>query len=93
MEQEMAILRDVELRLKALEEARRLRSMVQGALTQLQEAKARAGRSEFGSPAEQQYLREATEASERLATLQEALQRAERELRRTEYLVQVLSES
>lgn len=86
------ILRDVELRLRALEEARQLQTMVDAALAQLQEAKHRAAGSEAGSMAEQQYLREAAEASGRLGLLREQLYSAQRELRRTAYLVQLLSE-
>lgn len=92
MHQETAVLRDVELRMQALDEARRLRTLVLGVLEQLQEAKQRAAEAEHGSAAEVQYLREAAEASERLAGLRESLLRAEKELRRTAYLVKLLSE-
>lgn len=92
MQQDTAVLRDVELRLQALDEARRLRTMVLGVLEQLQEAKQRATEAEHGSGQEQQYLREASEASERLASLRDGLLRAEKELRRTAYLVKLLSE-
>lgn len=86
------MLRDVELRMQALDEARRLRTLVLGVLEQLQEAKQRVAEAEHGSAAEQQYLREASEASERLASLREGLLRAEKELRRTAYLIKLLSE-
>lgn len=87
-----AILRDVELRLQALEETRRVEPMVSGALAQLQEAKLRAAQAESGSSWEQKYLKEAAEASERLAILREQLYRAERELRRTAYLIALLNQ-
>jgi len=45
-----------------------------------------------GSTPEQQWLREAGEASLRLAGHQQRLARAEEELRRTAYLLTVLSE-
>jgi putative NADH-flavin reductase len=93
MQQDSAsILRDVELRLRALEEVRRLRTLVVGATEQLQAAKDQAARAESGTLAEQQYLREAAEASARLAGLRENLYLAERELRRTAYLLPILSE-
>ncbi|HEY3367849.1 MAG TPA: hypothetical protein VGK74_22550 [Symbiobacteriaceae bacterium] len=84
------ILRDVELRLQALEDARRLEPMVAGCLAQLQEAKARATQAEVGGIWEQKYLKEAAEAGERLSVLREQLYRAERELRRTSYLLALL---
>lgn len=87
-----AVLRDVELRLRALEESHHLQTMVDAAMAQLTEAKRRSAEAEPGSMAEQQYLREATETSGRLGLLREQLFAAQRELRRTAYLVQLLSE-
>jgi len=92
MEDRDMILRDVELRLRALEELRQIRTVAAGVLDQLQQAKAGAAQSENGSAPEQQYLREATEASARLAALRERQYAAERELRRTAYLLDLLSE-
>jgi hypothetical protein len=92
MQDTTTVLRDVELRLRALEEVRQVRTMAEGALAQLAEAKRRAAEAESGSLTEQQYLREATEASARLAALRESLFMAERELRRTTYLLHLLSE-
>lgn len=86
------ILRDVELRLRALAEVRQLRLLVSGMLAQLQEAKVRAAQAEAGSAPEQQFLREAAEASSSLAVTREQLYAAERELRRTAYLLDILSE-
>jgi hypothetical protein len=87
-----AVLRDVELRLRALEDARQLQAMVDAAMAQLTEAKRRTAESEPGSLAEQQYLREAVEASSRLGLLREQLYGAQRELRRTAYLLELLAE-
>jgi hypothetical protein len=92
MQQNFEVLKDVEMRLSALADARRLRSMVAAAGGQLQEAKGKAVQAESGSYSEQQYLKEAAEASERLAALRESLYQAERELRRTDYLLDLLSE-
>lgn len=92
MQQDPAILQDVEIRLKALTGATRLRPMVGSALAHLQAAKSHAAQAEPGSAREQQYLREATEASQRLALLQEELYLAERDLRRTAYLTDLLAE-
>lgn len=86
------ILRDVELRLRALAEVRQLRMLVAGILAQLQEAKMQAAQAEAGSVQEQQFLREAGEASARLTVNREQLHTAERELRRTAYLLEILSE-
>lgn len=86
------ILRDVELRLRALAEVRQMRMLVAGILAQLQEAKVQAAQAEAGSVQEQQYLREAGEASARLTVCREQLHTAERELRRTAYLLEILSE-
>ncbi|HYF94717.1 MAG TPA: hypothetical protein VD969_21090 [Symbiobacteriaceae bacterium] len=86
------ILRDVELRLRALAEVRQLRTLVSGVLAQLQEAKLKAAQAEAGSAQEQQFLKEAAEASARLAVTKENLYAAERELRRTAYLLDILSE-
>ncbi|HWI61271.1 MAG TPA: hypothetical protein VNT75_05525 [Symbiobacteriaceae bacterium] len=86
------ILRDVELRLRALAEVRQLRTLVSGIAAQLQDAKLRAAEAEPGSSQEQQFLREAAEASGRLAVSREQLYAAERELRRTAYLLEILSE-
>jgi hypothetical protein len=92
MEQQMTILRDVDLRLRALQEARWLRTMLAGALIQLEEAKGKAAAASPGSQAEQHYLREAAEASQQVADLQQRLHAAERDLRRTAYLLDLLSE-
>lgn len=92
MQDGTTILRDVELRMRALAEARQLRTLVTGILAQLQDAKVQAARAEAGSPQEQQFLREATEASARLAVSRDSLYAAERELRRTAYLLEILSE-
>lgn len=92
MQDGTVILRDVELRLRALADVRQLRTQVSGILAQLQEAKAQAARAEAGSPQEQQFLREAAEASSRLALVRDNLYTSERELRRTAYLIEILSE-
>lgn len=92
MQDRTTILRDVELRLRALDEARQLRTVAAALVVQLQDAKTRAAQAEHGSTQEQQYLREAAEASVRLAAQREMLYAAERELRRTVYLVELLSE-
>lgn len=92
MQQDLAVLRDVELRLRALEEARRLRAELEAVLQQLRTAKRQAAEAPDGSPLEQQSLREAAEASQRFNALQGALARTEQELRRTHYLLKVLSE-
>jgi hypothetical protein len=92
MQDTTMVLRDVELRLRALEEARQVRAMAAGAMAQLRAAKQRAAEAEAGSPLEQQYLREAADASTRVASLRESLSIAERELRRTAYLLELLSE-
>lgn len=92
MQDGTTILRDVELRLRALAEVRQLRMLVAGILVQLQEAKTQAAQAEAGSILEQQYLREAGEASARLSVSREQLHIAERELRRTAYLLEILSE-
>jgi hypothetical protein len=91
MEDGTTILRDVELRLRALAEARQLRTVAAGIYAQLQDAKLKAGEAEPGSPLEQQFLREAADASGRLAANRESLYAAERELRRTAYLLDLLS--
>lgn len=92
MQPDLSVLRDVELRLGALADVHRLRAITVSALGQLQEAKEKALQAETGSFSEQQFLKEAAEASERLAALRESLYQAERELRRTDYLLQLLSE-
>lgn len=92
MQDSTTILRDVELRLRALDEVRQLRVVTAGLLAQLQEAKLQAARAEAGSALEQQSLREAAEASARLGATRESLGAAERELRRTAYLLDMLSE-
>lgn len=92
MQDHTSILRDVELRLRALDEARQLRTLAAAVVEQLQEAKTSAAQAEHGSAREQQYLREAAEASARLAAHREMLYAAERELRRTAYLMDLLSE-
>lgn len=92
MERTMAVLQDVEIRLRALAEARRLRPEVASVLDQVRTAKQLALESPDGSPAEQQHLQEAAEASRRLAGLRGDLLRAEQELRRTRYLLDLLSE-
>jgi len=86
------VLRDVELRLRALADVRHLRTVAAGLVMQLQEAKTQAAQAEHGSPQEQQFLREAAEASARLASQRELLYASERELRRTAYLLDLLSE-
>lgn len=86
------ILQDVELRLRALAEARQLRQMTAAAMQQLRAAKQGVATAEPGTASEQQFLREAADASGRLAMLRERLYAAERELRRTVYLLQVLAE-
>lgn len=90
MQENLTILRDVELRLRALEEVQRLRPQVENLTEQLHQAKTQAAQAEFGSHAEKQYLKEAAEASERLGALRESLFSAERELRRTAYLLKIL---
>lgn len=92
MERTMAVLQDVEMRLRALAEARRLRPEVSAVLDQVRTAKQLALESPDGSPAELQHLQEAAEASRRLAGLRTDLLRAEQELRRTRYLLDLLSE-
>lgn len=92
MEQDFTVLRDVELRLRALADARRLRPMVESAQEHLQEIKLRAAGASMGTAAEQQFLREATETSQHLAALQGDLARVQQELRRTSYLLQLLQE-
>ncbi|MGE5673754.1 MAG: hypothetical protein ACM3XM_07680 [Mycobacterium leprae] len=85
------VFRDVELRLKALDEYHRLERMILTTQEQLRIAKERAAQAESGSSWEQKYLKEATDASTRLMTLQDALYEAEQEIRRTAYLLHVLS--
>lgn len=92
MPADTAVLRDVDLRLTALAEVRRLRSMVAGTLAQLEQAKQGVIAASGGSVFEQQFLREAAEASLQLAGHQERLAKAEAELRRTAYLLALLSE-
>jgi hypothetical protein len=93
MQQESSILRDVALRLNALADLARLRPMVAGALAHLREAKRLAATAEHASTPEQEYLREAAEVSRHLALLRADLLVAERALRRTAYLVELLSDS
>lgn len=92
MEQEFTVLRDVELRLRALAEVQRLRPLVINTQEQLMEAKQCAADASPGTATEQRFLREAAEASQRLADLQAELGRKEQELRRTRYLLQLLQE-
>lgn len=92
MPADTAVLRDVDLRLTALDEARRLRPMVAGTLAQLEQAKQGVSAASGGSAREQQFLREAADASLRLAGQQERLAKVEAELRRTAYLLTFLSE-
>lgn len=92
MEQDFTFLRDVELRLRALAEARRLIPMAEHAQEHLVEAKQKAAGAAPGTASEQQFLREAAEASQRLAALQVELVRVQQELRRTRYLLQLLQE-
>lgn len=90
--EEISVLRDVELRLRALDEARRLRTLAAAAKARLKLARERIATAALGSPLEQECLREATEASERLGALQSGLFNAEQEIRRTAYLLELLSE-
>jgi hypothetical protein len=89
---DLTILRDVEVRLMALTEARRLRPFVVDLREQLHQAKTAAGEAEPGSAIELQFLKEAAEANERLTTFRDSLMQAERDLRRTHYLLELLSE-
>ncbi len=89
----MAVLRDVELRLRALEESRRLHIMVRAAEEQVRTAKEGAAQAEPGSDRELSLLKEAAEASQRLSRLRERLFQVERELRRTAYLLDLLIET
>lgn len=92
MPADTSVLRDVDLRLTALDEVRRLRAMVAGTLAQLERAKQGVMAASGGSALEQQFLREAADASLLLAGQQERLTRVESELRRTAYLLALLSE-
>lgn len=92
MEAELGILADVESRMKALAEVRRLRPEVAHVQAQVREAKGAATAAEPGSRVEQQHLEEALEASQRLAALQVELLRAEQEIRRTGYPISLLQE-
>ncbi len=66
--------------------------MVENAQEHLVDVKQRAAGAAPGTASEQQFLREAGEASQRLAALQVELSRVQQELRRTRYLLQVLQE-
>lgn len=92
MSQNAAILHDVETRMQGLAEATRLRPMVASAYRHVQIARERVTETLIGSLLEQHYLREAKEASERLYHLQIALAKVEEDLRRTDYLVELLTE-
>jgi hypothetical protein len=91
-QQDVSILQDVELRMQALAEATRLRPMVSSAYRHVQIVRERVIETSVGSLLEQQYLREAKDASERLHHLQIALATIEEDLRRTAYLVELLTE-
>lgn len=88
----MQVLRDVQGRLRALAEARRLRAEVDSATEHLRRVKRLAAEAAEGSAEELNHLHEAGEANRRLAALRTALGTAETELRRTEYLLRILSE-
>jgi len=92
MSQDPSIQRDVEVRMQALAEATRLRPMVSSAYRHVETARDRVVESSVGSLLEHQYLREAKDASERLHHLQIGLARIEEDLRRTAYLIELLSE-
>jgi len=92
MSEDFSIQRDVELRVQSIAEARRLRPMVSSAYRHAQIARERVIETSIGSLLEQQYLREARDASERLHHWQIALARIEEDLRRTDYLVELLTE-
>lgn len=92
MQEDSLILRDVALRLRSLAEAARLRPMAASAGAHLQQAKSAAASAEPGSRAELHLLREAADASSRLTELRGRLETVERELRRTAYLLEILSE-
>jgi len=87
-----AFLRDVEVRMQALAEAKRLRPMVSSALSELAHAKELAAAAAPGSQEEHQALTTAAEISLRLAGLQAALRQANQDLQRTAYLVPLLTE-
>lgn len=92
MQTEAAFLRDVEVRVQALAEAKRLRPMAGSALAELAHAKELAAAAAPGSQEEHQALTAAAEISLRLAEIQAALRRANQELQRTAYLVPLLTE-